>query len=87
MADKIKVYTEGVFSSILKMIGGGKFRKEMRKIEKMAKDDPELQASIESVANQNKELQRRIKNFCKRNPHHDICTGKGGKSKLIDVEY
>jgi len=85
----MKVYTEGVFSALMKMIGGGKFRKEMRKIEKMAEDDPNLQASLKDVAAKNKDLQQHIKNFCKRNPQHSICTGKGGKSRVDteNIEY
>tara|TARA_R110000803_G_scaffold65596_1_gene126760 strand:- start:93 stop:344 length:252 start_codon:yes stop_codon:yes gene_type:complete len=77
----MKVYTEGVFSALMKMIGGGKFRKEMRKIEKITEDDPDLQASIKLLKIQNDEINRKLKNFCKRNPDHDICTGKNpGKS-------
>lgn len=84
----MKVYTEGVFSALLKLFGGGKFRKEMRKIEKMTDDDPELQATLTAMTQQHAEAKRKMEFFCKRNPHHDLCTGKNpGKSKLIDVEY
>lgn len=67
---------------------GGKFRREMRKIANMTNDDPELQATLDAMAKQNRDLKKQIENFCKRNPDHDLCTGKNpGKSKVIDVEY
>jgi len=85
---KIKVYSENVFSKLLKLLGGGKFRRELRKIEKMTEDDPSLQATLDSLAHQNKELERKLKNFCKRNPDHGWCNGKGigGKSRITDIE-
>lgn len=67
---------------------GGKFRKEMRKIEKMTEDDPSLQATLDSLAHQNRELEKQLKSFCKRNPDHGWCNGKGigGKSRITDIE-
>ncbi len=78
----------GLLSKIIITLFGGKFRKEMRKIEKMTEDDPELQATLTSMAQQHAEAKRKMEFFCKRNPQHDMCTGKNpGKSKVREIEY
>jgi hypothetical protein len=70
-----------ILSKIIIGVFGGKFRKEMRKIEKITEDDPDLQSTLTTMAKQKKELDQKIENFCKRNPDHDLCTGKNpGKS-------
>ena len=86
----MKVYTEGVFSSLLKLLGGGKFRKEMRKIEKMAKDDPGLQSKLDNFAKSNKSLKAELEMYCKKYPNSPLCSEdrkKRSKSRIIDIEY
>jgi hypothetical protein len=73
----MKIFTENVFSTILKMLGGAKFRREMRKIEKITEDDPELKTSLKDLAQRRKEVEERMARFCKRNPTHEWCTTKG----------
>lgn len=75
-------------ASIAKILGGGKFRKAMRDIEKMTEDDPTIQADLDNLKKSHDDVQASIANFCKRNPDHDLCTGKGpGKSRITKIHW
>jgi hypothetical protein len=56
---------EGLISQIAGFFLGSKFRNSMREIEKMKKDDPELEASLASFA-QNYKVIRRMRDRLER---------------------
>lgn len=83
----MKIFTEGVFTSLAKMFG--KFRREIRKAEKLVEDDPNLKTELENLAQQNRDAHENLKAFCKRYPDDPICgllTGDLSGSKLIAVD-
>lgn len=80
---KINVFSEGIFSAIAKMLSFGKMRQELKKIEKMVDNDPQLQADLDNVAKANADLKRSLEVFCKRNPDHILCNEKALKEKSV----
>lgn len=83
----MKIFTEGVFTSLLKLFGGGKVRRELRKLEKLGIDDPSFQTDLDNLAASNAELEKTMKSFCSRHPEHPLCTGDRSGSKVTSVKY
>lgn len=81
------VYTEGVFTALLKLFGGGKFRKEMRKMEKMTEEDPQLQADIKQLSIDHAAFEEKLKTYCKRNPTSSLCNPDKSKSNITKINY
>lgn len=68
-------FTEGIFSSIAKALSFGAMRKHLRKIEKMAKNDPELKAELENIKKLADDKNDKLKIFCREFPEHFLCGG------------
>ena len=86
----MKVF-ENAFAKIAKALFGGKFRGQLKKLEKMT-DDPTLKSHIKNGKYYADELDKAIELYCKRNPDdYDICTKKGradrSGSRVYDVKY
>jgi hypothetical protein len=77
----MKVYNENVFASLLRLIAGGKVRREFRKIEKMTENDPQIKADLETMRRSYEEVEKNIAIFCKRNPDHELCQPGRGRVK------
>lgn len=81
------VYTEGVFTALLKLFGGGKFRKEMRKMEKMTEEDPQLQADIKQLSIDHAAFEEKLKTYCKRNPDSPLCDKSQKSTNVTAIRY
>ena len=64
---------EGILSSLAQLLGGRSGRKFFKQAKKAAKDDPELQSNLLSLAKSMEGARRAYKNLCKRNPDHPNC--------------
>lgn len=82
----MKIYTESVFTALLKIIGGGKFRRALRDAEKITDEAPGLKAEIQQFAKDSRELKDDMERFCKNYPESPLCSGKG-KSSITNIEH
>lgn len=71
----------GLVFNIAKALSFGAMRKELKKIEKMVDNDPQLQADLDNVAKSNANLKKTLEVFCKRNPNHVLCNDAKLKEK------
>lgn len=83
MATK-KIYTEGVFSSLMRMFSFGLMRRELNKL-KSLETDPEIDTTLDTLKADTDDLELKMKRFCEQNPDHYLCQEKGGKSKVKGV--
>lgn len=82
----MKIYTENVFATLLKIIGGGKFRKALRDAEKVAINEPGLEAELKQFSNDSAQLKADMEKFCKKYPDNPLCNGKH-YGRTIETEY
>ena len=71
--NKITEINEGILSSIARMFMAKKVKTTYKKIYKIAKDDPELQAALADLEDYHGRLNKILKTLCKRNPDHPKC--------------
>ena len=71
--DQITELNEGILSSIAKMFMTNKVKNKYKKVYKIAKDDPELQAALSDLEDYHGRLNKILKTLCKRNPDHPKC--------------
>lgn len=75
-------------SSIMKLLGGATFGRQLRKAIRITEEDPELQADLELLKKKHEEAEAKIKNFCKRRPDHELCQKKKpGKSRITKITW
>jgi len=72
--EQITDLNEGILSSIAKMFMSRKVKSKYRKVYKIAKDDPELQAALADLEDYHERLNKILKTLCKRNPGHPKCS-------------
>jgi len=72
--EQITDLNEGILSSIAKMFMSRKVKSKYRKVYKIAKDDPELQAALADLEDYHGRLNKILKTLCKRNPGHPKCS-------------
>lgn len=70
---EIQDLNEGILSSIAKMFMSSKVKRKYKKVYKIAKDDPELQAALADLEDYHGRLNNILKTLCKRNPDHPKC--------------
>jgi len=71
--DQIRELNEGILSSIAKLFMSSKVKRKYKKVYKIAKDDPELQAALADLEDYHGRLNNILKTLCKRNPDHPKC--------------
>ena len=71
---QIQELNEGILSTIAKMFMSNKVKRKYKKVYKIAKDDPELQAALMDLENYHGRLNKVLKTLCKRNPDHPKCS-------------
>jgi len=81
----MKVYTENVFATLLKIIGGGKFRKALRDAEKVTREEPGLKARIQQFSKDSEDLKTDMDTYCKNYPDSPLC--KKGHGQTYEAEY
>jgi hypothetical protein len=64
---------EGLISAIAKFFLGSNFRKSMKELERMKKDDPEFAAGMASLAQNYKTVENMLDRLCKKHPDHPNC--------------
>lgn len=64
---------EGIFGALANLFIAKRTKKDMAKIAKLAKNDPELQAAIASMKTMDDTFEDIIRNLCKRRPNHPEC--------------
>lgn len=64
---------EGLLTKIAGFFLGSKFRKSMKEIERMKKDDPEFAAGMASLAQNYKIVEDMLDRLCKERPNHPNC--------------
>lgn len=72
--EQITDLNEGILSSIARLFTSRKVKSKYRKVYKIAKDDPELQAALADLEDYHGRLNKILKTLCKRNPGHPKCS-------------
>ena len=72
--DQINELNEGILSSIAKMFMSRKVKSKYKKVQKLAKHDPELATALADLENYHGRLNKILKTLCKRNPDHPKCS-------------
>ena len=71
---QINQLNEGFFANLVKsLFFNSQAKRSMKKAQKIAKDDPEIQAALKGLTYHQDQIQDLIKNMCKRNPDHPTC--------------
>lgn len=78
-----RIYTEGVFSQLLKMFSFGLMRSQLDQLEKLD-TDPEIQDSLTQLKQDTDRLESDMIRFCIENPDHHLCK-ESGKSRVTRI--
>jgi hypothetical protein len=71
---QINKLDEGFFASLVKgLFFNSAAKRSMKKAQKIAKDDPEIQSALKGLEYHQDQIRDLIKNMCKRNPDHPTC--------------
>lgn len=79
-----RLYTEGVWSYLLKMFSFQRMRQEIQALEELELT-PEIQAQLSKLKSDGDTLEARLIAFCKEHPEEEICQDRENQSKLTGV--
>lgn len=79
-----QIYTEGAFSTLMRMFSFGLMRRELNKLKQMELN-PEIDQSLDKLKADTDDLEDKLKRLCEQDPTHYLCQEKGGKSKVKGV--
>lgn len=71
--DQIQDINEGILDSIARMFMSRKVKSKYKKVYKIAKDDPDLQAALADLEDYHGRLNKILKTLCRRRPDHPKC--------------
>jgi len=72
--DKANELNEGFFSTLFRnLFLSSSGKRAMKKAEKIASDDPELQSAFADLNSHRDRIKTLFKKLCKRNPDHPKC--------------
>lgn len=71
--ERIKILHENIFTEIAKWLALAQIKREMPKIMKQMQEDPITVSSLQSLQYHAQQLQKILPDFCKRNPHSNLC--------------
>lgn len=72
--NQVNELNEGFFTRLFKnLFMSSQGKRAMKNAEKIAKDDPELQAALGDLQSHRDRVKDLFKKLCKRNPNHPKC--------------
>jgi len=71
--NQIQDINEGILDSIARMFMSRKVKSKYKKVYKIAKDDPDLQAALADLEDYHGRLNKILKTLCRRRPDHPKC--------------
>lgn len=70
---RIETLQENIFTQIAKWLALSQLKKELPKAMKQLEEDPITVSTLQNLQYHSEQLQKLLPDFCKRNPHSNLC--------------
>lgn len=79
-----KLYTENVWTTLIKMFSFGRMRQEIDQLQQMELS-PEVKKSLTKLKQDGDDLKTKLERFCLENPESELCKKGESKSRVRGV--